>query len=86
MENTHQCKSMHAVEAWITNAGNEWHLNINRVATEQDLEENHYLEEVGQTIESVAINILYCPYCGEKLSHSQGECIPSFRHNDYSKW
>jgi hypothetical protein len=30
-------------------------LNINKVATEQYLEDNNYLEEVGQTIYQVAV-------------------------------
>jgi NADH pyrophosphatase NudC (nudix superfamily) len=83
---THKCKSIEAVEAWVENNQGEWLLNINHVATEQDLEENHYLEEVGQTIDHVAINVLFCPYCGEKLDKTSAGITPSFIHNDYSKW
>lgn len=43
MVNTHQCKSMEHGEVWISEDNDEWHLNINRVATEQDLDENHHL-------------------------------------------
>lgn len=86
MAEVHQCKSMEAVEAWVENNQGEWLLNINHVATEQDLEENHYLEEVGQTVEHLAISILFCPYCGEKLDKIQNNIIPEFIHNDYSKW
>lgn len=86
MAEVHKCKSMDAVEAWLENNQGEWLLNINRVATEQDLEENHYLEEVGQTIEHVAINVLFCPYCGEKLDKASADITPSFIRNDYSKW
>lgn len=82
----HKCKNMDSAEAWIENDEGEWLLNINRVATEQDLEENHYLEEIGQTIQHVAINVLFCPYCGQKLNEAQGDLVPSFRHNDFSKW
>ncbi|SIT05261.1 hypothetical protein [Neptunomonas antarctica] len=47
MSVVHKCKSMGSVEAWIENDEGEWLLSINRVAAEQDLEENHYLEEIG---------------------------------------
>lgn len=83
----HKCKSMNTEEAWIeNNQDDEWLLNINHVATEQDLEDNHYLEEVGQTIEHIAVNVLFCPYCGEKLVKMAADVVPSFIHNDYSKW
>lgn len=85
MVDVHKCKSMNAVEAWVGNDQGEWLLNIN-VATEQDLEENHYLEEIGQTIAHLAIKIIFCPYCGEKLDKTSTDITPSFTHNDYSKW
>ena len=77
---------MDAVEAWMENDQGGWLLNINHVASEQDLQENHYLEEVGQPTEHVAINILFCPYCGEKVDKISAEITPFFTHNDYSKW
>ena len=77
---------MDSVEAWIENDEGEWLLNINRVATEQDLEENHHMEEVGQTVQHVAINVLFCPYCGKKLNGTQDDLVPSFQHNYFSKW
>lgn len=86
MVKTHQCKSMEHGEVWISEDNDEWHLNINRVATEQDLDENHHLEEVGQTVDNVVLNILYCPYCGEHLDASKDELIPMFTFHDYSKW
>ena len=45
MANTHLCKSMRHAEVWIDKDEGEYQLNINHVATEQDLEENDYLEE-----------------------------------------
>ena len=63
----------------------EWLLNINHVATEQDLEENHYLEELRQVVAHVVINVLFCPYCGEKLDDIQTDINPSFKYNDFSK-
>ena len=82
----HKCKDMELVGAWIDIQDGQCELNISRTATEEDLEENHHLEEVGEIIESVVISVSFCPYCGEKLLKNQGEHIPPFRHNDYSKW
>ena len=46
----------------IENLG--WCLFVERLATEDDLEKNHHLEEIGGTIRTTAIEIRYCPYCG----------------------
>lgn len=86
MPNTHQCKSMDHGEVWIEQDDDGHQLNINHVATEQDLEENSHLEEVGQTIDTVVLNVLYCPYCGVKLDQVRDETIPTFTFHDYSKW
>lgn len=84
--NSHQCASMALAEAWVKKSECGWLLNINKVATEQDLEKNHYLEEVGQTIYQVAINIKYCPYCGSKLDDLNDTTVPSFEFYDFSRW
>jgi hypothetical protein len=86
MPNTHRCESMDHGEAWIDKDDEEYRLNINHVTTEQDLEENGYLEEAGQTIDTVVLNLLYCPYCGVKLDESRDEIIPGFKFHDLSKW
>ncbi|EPJ48059.1 MAG: hypothetical protein OFPII_04090 [Osedax symbiont Rs1] len=86
MVDRHNCESMLLAEAWIENRDGNCILNINQTATEEDLEENHYLEEVGQTIFQVAINIKFCPYCGEDLKHPRNEIIPGFKLYDFSKW
>jgi hypothetical protein len=86
LKKVHECKHMKAAEAWVEGKRGNWTLNINRVATESDLEENHYLEYVGQTIEHVALSILFCPYCGEELGQPKPKFVPSFQHNDFSKW
>ena len=44
-----------------------WQLVISREATEDDLENNHHFECVGETIWSVAAEINNCPYCSCKL-------------------
>jgi len=86
MANPHQCKSIRQAEAWIDKDEGEYWLNINHVATQQDLEENSFLEEEGQTTDSVVLNVLYCPYCGVKLDESRYETIPTFTFHDFSKW
>ncbi|WED24003.1 hypothetical protein L3Q72_22495 [Vibrio sp. JC009] len=64
--------------------GEEWQLSLSRCATMEDLENNHYLECEGDIIEQTVISIVYCPYCGEKLSDSTPEV--SFRQHDFSRW
>lgn len=86
MSDNHQCESMPLAEAWIEKSEQGWVLNINKVATKQDLENNHYLEYVGQTIYQVAVNIKFCPYCGSKLDDTRDIKIPSFKFYDFSKW
>ena len=44
-----------------------WQLVISREATEDDLNNNHHLESVGEEIWSVIAEINNCPYCGCKL-------------------
>ena len=86
MNKVHKCNLMEKAEVWVEIDEDEALLNLNNVASEQDLEENHYLEEVGQTKEHVILNILFCPYCGEKVKEGNSEFIPVFTHNDFSKW
>jgi len=44
-----------------------WHLELTREATEEDLEENNCLDEVGEILWSLAAEITHCPYCGTGL-------------------
>lgn len=44
-----------------------WLLTIYREATEEDLEENHHLEDVGDLMWQTEVSINHCPYCGERL-------------------
>ena len=43
-------------------------LIIERLATEDDLEESHMLEEIGESIWTFSAEIHYCPYCGSELT------------------
>jgi hypothetical protein len=40
---------------------------ISHKANEDDLENNHLLENVGDLIWQTSVQIQCCPYCGEKL-------------------
>ena len=66
-----------------------WQLIIRREAMEDDLMENHILEEQGQTIWETSLEIVHCPYCGEYLYEEQNiniRDIGNFVHHDYSEW
>ncbi|ASJ72828.1 hypothetical protein [Granulosicoccus antarcticus] len=70
----HRCGKLPADGIDVHYLGNEflnrppcWVMTISREATESDLEENHKLEEVGESIWMVAAEITHCPYCGEHL-------------------
>ena len=66
-----------------------WMLYIRREAIEQDLEENHYLETIGQTIWTTEIEIICCPFCGEHLSNLENRDLQSygkFQHTDSCRW
>jgi len=86
MKDNHQCESLALAQAWIEKGEQGWLLNLSKTATEEDLDENHYLETVGQMIYQVAVNITFCPYCGAKLDGSTTDFIPSFEFYDFSKW
>ncbi len=42
-------------------------LIVERQATEDDLEENSVLNEVGESIWIFSAEIMFCPYCGSEL-------------------
>ena len=50
-----------------------WQLVLEREATEEDLEETGYLENVGDSIWSVVAEINHCPYCGVQLNTTKDE-------------
>lgn len=64
-----------------------WVLSIYREATEEDLGENHYLEQIGELIWNTRLEIRHCPFCGEKLAPTESKMPPSSpKHYDYSGW
>ena len=62
-----------------------WVLVVTRSATEEDLEENHYLEEVGEAIWCTVAEISHCPYCGKFLGKIRGKDT-EIAHFDFSSW
>ena len=66
-----------------------WRLFIRREATEEDLEENSILEQIGEMIWETNIEIYCCPYCGEKLPSDDEVKLTDygrFSHSDSSSW
>jgi len=62
-----------------------WSLVVTREATEDDLEDNPYLEHVGDEIWSTIVEVAYCPFCGEMLGElKNGDA--EFAHFDSSDW
>jgi hypothetical protein len=94
---THQCPNLPPEGVFIyldthstlLRRASTWRLDIQREATEADLEDNHYLEEVGDTLWTTALEIRHCPYCGQQLT-DPGEEVPAgfgrFVHIDSSGW
>lgn len=76
----HECRSCSLAELWFEADDSKFFLNINRTATEEDLERDQLIESVGQTIETVQIEVAFCPYCGLKLTNSEQAVIPNFKH------
>lgn len=67
----------------------QWCLVVERVATEEDVEENHYLENSGEMIWSTVVGISHCPFCGALLeSSSSGFEVPraEYFHVDGLGW
>ena len=97
----HQCAEMPAQGVGVHRADEfldgpwRWCLVVFREATELDLEENHYLEEVGETLWQTIVGISHCPYCGERLASGSESQIPpdtasdmesAFYHIDSTGW
>ena len=62
---------------------------VQQKATDKDLEENHSLETVGETIWYTVVGIAHCPYCGTRLPGD--DAAPAardaeYRHVDSSGW
>lgn len=62
-----------------------WQLVISKEASENDLNENHYIENVGEELWSTVIEINNCPFCGKKLRAEKISNV-EFVHFDSSGW
>ncbi len=88
--NIHECKSQ-VSEVRIEYSKSylhetfTWQLVITKEAKEIDLEENHYLENVGDALWSTIIEVNNCPFCGLKLRDKKLTEI-EFVHLDSSGW
>jgi len=67
----HRCRALpgnglgvYRAEHFLNGKNWEWCLVVQRLATESDLEENHHLENIGDTMWTTAVGISYCPFCG----------------------
>ena len=69
MINEHTCNSLpkSGVYLHFDDEVPAWTLNIQKEATESDLEENHYLETEGEAIWVTMLEITHCPFCGIQL-------------------
>ena len=89
-ERAHHCANQPRnvlIERDASYFGNEgcWVLILSRTATEDDLEENQHLEQVGDDIWRTLVEISHCPYCGGFLGNRVGK-EAQMAHVDYSSW
>ena len=94
-DHEHRCsfipEGIHIYRAkhFLDNSQWPWCLVIARLATQKDLEENHYLDEEGDTIWQTVVGITHCPYCGEPLENQSQESEQleaDFYHADFTGW
>lgn len=95
-QSEHRCERIPAngisvlgADYFLPGSGWEWCLVVERQATDQDLEANPILEEIGETIWSTAVGITHCPFCGQQLTEAmeRGQDLPpEFVHVDSSGW
>jgi hypothetical protein len=80
----HECQSCKKAEVWFETDGSQVFMNLNRVATEDDLENDHLLEYEGQTVEAIRLEVVFCPYCGNKIGSTDG-VVPGFQHFNFGR-
>ena len=89
----HECAGMpkSQISVQYSREGDEafsdaWSLIVRRESTEEDLEDNHYLENVGDTIWETVLEVSHCPFCGEHLNIERCVSEGNVLHRDYSGW
>jgi hypothetical protein len=65
--------------------GKSWKMTIMRLAAEDNVQENHYLDDVGDVIWRTVVTVNNCPFCGLKLSLAPNAEI-EMMHIDSSGW
>lgn len=80
----HNCSSCSLAEIGFEEDGSGVYLNLNKVATEEDLESDHHLEDEGQTIETIKIQVAFCPYCGQNLTTANKVVVPQFQYHNFA--
>ncbi|PCI59418.1 MAG: hypothetical protein COB35_11265 [Gammaproteobacteria bacterium] len=63
----------------------QWQLTLLTLATEDDLENNNQLENVGDIIDQIVLPVNFCPYCGEKLQNNSKQPA-TYVYHDFSHW
>jgi len=91
-DNEHRCDYMPGKGVYISFDDDEepsWTLTVQREASLQDVEANHFLDMVGAIIWCTEIEIICCPFCGEALPSLEGrdkDTYGVFRHIDSTGW
>ena len=82
---THQCAAtqLDTCSIYLVEDGNWW-LHLLQNATQEDLENNHFLEMEGETMTLVMLPVKHCPYCGKQLQ--PGDVEPQFSHQDFTSY
>ena len=84
MVESHICSLLdESTEIFIENE--RWVVSLSKLATEEDLENNHHLEYEGELVEQVRVPISFCPYCGTKLVSSKSLAKATYSYSDYSE-
>ncbi|MCL1079689.1 hypothetical protein D5R81_16780 [Parashewanella spongiae] len=89
----HECEPMPKNGCYIegyqsaSDTKRTWQLCVYHEATEEDLEESHYLENVGDQVWQATLEINHCPYCGHELTEMKISTEqPDFSHHDFRSW
>ena len=83
----HECVALSTSQNYIVEDVDEeprWRLIVSKLITAEDLENNHYLEILGDVLEQIDLPVNYCPYCGVHLDNNETVEV-SYTHRDYSK-
>jgi len=67
--------------------GTGWWMWMTKEATEEDTETATMIEEIGETVWENQMEIVFCPFCGERLLMEEPpQGYGRFRHLDEREW